>query len=45
MNQTKRAALLFTVVIIGYMLFDYFVLRAPVDTTAQIQPNRGSARP
>lgn len=34
MNQTKRAALMFTALVIAYMLFDYFVLRNPVDASA-----------
>ena len=51
MNQTKRAALMFTALIIVYTLFDYFVLRNPVDTPApaaplaQTQPEKGSAKP
>ena len=49
MNQTKRAALMFTVLVIVYTLFDYFVLRTPADTSAPVAPSaqteKGSAKP
>lgn len=44
MNTNKQRALVFTILIIAYTLFDYFILRghgdeaAPVAQPAQVQP-------
>lgn len=44
MNPNKQRALIFTLLIIVYTLFDYFFLRGPADETApeaepaQVQP-------
>lgn len=51
MNPNKQRALVFTILIIAYTLFDYFILRghdgeaAPDAPSAQIQPAPMTEKP
>lgn len=46
MNQNKQRALFFTVLIIVYTLFDYFILRGhPAEDSADVPPVQAQPAP